>query len=245
MCVCCAHTPFGPVKLVASVIRRDIKFKSYQFDITWGNTLPKSSRCTRIARLGQHMSPCIYFFTVKVLKSIYRWFIMLPPWDRGKERDRQSEIEMAFASGIAACNTVGRWWMPPCIVGLSVSDQNSFRAIQLKVKWKICNLCDSSVHPLSHHPISQGFFFGSPLYGASLIWRQNLQMDCIPMHKWHREFGQLIDRDKKGKKYISAAHLECNEEYLITNIFRERRFNYWFHCLYFISTYTVQTKPIK
>lgn len=161
MCVCCAHTPFGPVKLVASVIRRDIKFKSYQFDITWGNTLPKSSRCTRIARLEQHTSPCIYFFTVKVLKSIYRWFIMLPPWDRGKERDRQSEIEMAFASGIAACDTVGRWWMPPCIVGLSVSDQNSFRAIQLKVKWKICKLCDSSVHPLSHHPISQGFFLAA------------------------------------------------------------------------------------
>lgn len=117
MCVCCAHTPFGPVKLVASVIRRDIKFKSYQFDITWGNTLPKSSRCTRIARLGQHMSPCIYFFTVKVLKSIYRWFIMLPPWDRGKERDRQSEIEMAFASGIAACDTVGRWWILRVLLG--------------------------------------------------------------------------------------------------------------------------------
>lgn len=62
VCVCCAHTPFVPVKLVASVIRRDIKFKSYQFDITWGNTLPKFSRCTRIARLGQHMSPCISFF---------------------------------------------------------------------------------------------------------------------------------------------------------------------------------------
>lgn len=113
------------------------------------------------------MSRFIFLSSVKVLKSIYRWFIMLPTCGGGEE---DSEQEMA--SPHATPSGFGRWWMPPCIVGLSVCDQNSFHAIQLKVKWKICKLCDSFVtpsHPPPPHTVQSLYcfiFFGSHLYTA-------------------------------------------------------------------------------
>lgn len=82
---------------------------------------------------------------------------------RGEEEDSERKM----ASPHATPSGLGRWWMPPCIVGLSVCDQNSFRAIQLKVKWKICKLCDSFMtppHPPAPHTfqsLSCFIFFGS------------------------------------------------------------------------------------
>lgn len=171
---------------------------------------------------------------------------------RERETGRQREIETAFASGIAACDTVGRWWMPPCIVGLSVSDQNSFRAIQLKVKWKICKLCDSSAPESAPSPSfpSLSRFFWQPV-----LWRiADLAAEFANWLHTNAQMAQGIRTadwpDKKKKIYLlRIGNVMENVKWQIlagkgTSVTAFTVFTD-FTVRFLISTYNVQTKHKK